>query len=105
MEYKIIIEDGKLNDLIVALNYFVDKYDLYKKEEIVSSIKVLRNDIIYQLYEQKILRRKFKKVDLCDLGSILEDFVSFVCEQKGHKIGVGYFLIQKYLLDIEFYNS
>ena len=37
------------------------------------------------------------------IGLILEDFVNFACDYKGHKIGVGNFLIQKFLNERIFY--
>lgn len=37
------------------------------------------------------------------IGLILEDFVNFVCDYKGHKIGVGDYLIHKYLDERIFY--
>lgn len=56
--------------------------------------------------ENNIVRDKNKckvyQVSVSNLGQILVDFVNFVCEQKGYKIGVGDYLIGKFLNENKF---
>lgn len=71
------------------------KYILDEKKRIE---RILKN-----INKNKIHVKTNYQVHPGTIGLILEDFVNFVCDYKGYKIGVGDYLIQKYLNERIFY--
>lgn len=69
---------------------------------------VIREDIVKRQYEIKNdnikdkSKYKIYEVSVSNIGKILFDFVNFVCEEKGHKVGIGDYLIQKFLDENKF---
>lgn len=69
---------------------------------------VVREDIVKRQYEIKnnMVKDKSKykiyQVSVSNIGQIIFDFVNFVCEEKGHKVGIGDYLIQKFLDENKF---
>ena len=53
----------------------------------------------YDVYSSDNYSAKDYGVEFEIIGLLLHDFVNYVCECKGHKIGVGDFLIGKFIKD------
>ena len=52
MEFLIKLSDMDMCYLLTALDYTIDKYDLYKKEKFVEDLKKIRNKIENQNIKQ-----------------------------------------------------
>lgn len=111
-----LLEYGKerLGNLQVLEDYLIrDGLCPYSKKELFDDNKLqyyilplkLQLDKNYseEIYMEKYLHKKSSiKVDCYNLENVLDDFINFVCECKGCKIGVGRYLIEKYLCSREF---
>ena len=75
--------------------------------------KIIDSDILLQEFVTPLLKNDTKSytfsngvkskdygVDTNTIGLILTDFVKFICEFKGHKIGVGVFHIEKFIREM-----
>ena len=78
------------------------KEDEQRQKFILDEKKRLER-ILKNINKNKIHVKTSYQVNPGTVGLILEDFVNYVCDYKGHKIGVGNFLIQKYLNERIFY--
>ena len=97
---KCIKELEKENGYII----FVDGYDengneIHRQEfvkykdkfpELVAENRHLKEEVIYQ---------KNYGIEAYAISMLLNDFIEFVCECKGSKIGVGDFLIEKFIAE------
>lgn len=55
-DFKIKLQRENLQDLIIAIEYTIDNYDLYKKEIFVADLKKLRKIIIDQINKDMITK-------------------------------------------------
>ena len=108
-------EDLLINEKEMLYSLKLIKEYIFKNKYIPLKLKDLNNTEKVNYYALPLkLEYKFHsdcikeakrgiKVDCYNLGNVLDDFINFVCECKGYKIGVGCHLIEKYLCSREFY--
>lgn len=78
------------------------------KKEVLNDMVELQHFVLPICYKldnnsEKQFRSKNYGVNPDTIGLILHDFIDFVCEFKGHKIGVGEALIRRFIKDkVEF---
>lgn len=101
-------ETERLENLNVLLDYLykggfcpLTKNQLSHNRELNYYILPLKTRINV-IEREKFCKKPPLKFSFSNLENILEDFIDFVCECKGHKIGVGHHLIEKYLCLREF---
>lgn len=104
-------EEKRITYLDALSNYLKnDGLCPFTKRQILDNDLTLQTYVMPLIIKQDILKiknaceREHKTyiVDASNIGIILSDFIDFVCEQKGHKIGVGVFYIQKFLEENKF---
>lgn len=111
LEDDVLYEKKRLDNLNLLTNYmFKEDIDFIERKHIkdnqslqhyilpIKAIEVARRNC-----PEIIMCGKRKRLNSSNVGAVLEDFVSFVCQEKGHKIGVGDCLIQRYLSKREFF--
>lgn len=109
LEDDVLNEKKRLDNLNILTDYmfkedinFIEKKDIKDNQSLLHYILPIKALKIARQHCPVIIEEK-KRLNSFNVGEVLEDFVSFVCQEKGHKIGVGNYLIQKYLDKREFY--
>lgn len=111
LEDDVLYEKKRQDNLNLLTNYmfkedinFIERKHIKDKQSLqhyILPIKAL--EVARQNCPEIIMCGKRKRLNAFNVGEVLEDFVSFICQEKDHKIGVGDYLIQKYLDEREFY--
>ncbi len=98
IDIKMCIRDEKRIENLKTLSKYTEENEFipFSKDEIFYDYEKL------EFYSHLLNKNKepynFKTKKMPDTaGELLEDFINFVNEYKGHKCGIGHFLIQKYL--------
>lgn len=109
------LEEKRLENLNILQNYLheggfcpLTKKQLLHDEKLLDYYILPLKLQLYKNYREGIYLKEYLhkkpliKVDCFSLENILRDFVDFVCDCKGQKIGVGFHHICKYLNSREF---
>lgn len=99
IDIQLLIREEKRIDNLKTLSKYTEENDFipFSKDEIFYDYDKLDfySKLLSKNKEPHII--KHKKVIPNSAGALLEDFIEYVNDYKGHKCGIGDYLIQKYL--------